>query len=374
MKPKPFELERIQSIYENSVEVNLTESGIEPLSIKELMTDKEIDELINIPMSYGYTQGSPELRSRISTFYKDYDYKNILVTSGTSEAIYLTALLLLSRQDELIMMTPNYLSISGVAESLGAKVSFINLEEDLNWSLDLEKLKAMVSKKTKLISLCNPNNPTGSIITKSDMEEIVSIADSVGAYIHSDEVYIGAEFSDDETISFQNLYNKTIVTSGLSKSFSNPGIRIGWLATQEELIEEAWGLKDYTTIASSILSQHIALKVLEKETVQRIRSRTKELLSTNLEIFNNWISPYSNTLSFIPPKAGGFVYIKYKMPINSSDLVHDLRKNEGVFLVPGGSFGMDGYIRIGLGSNTETFKKGLALFSQGLNRIFPETF
>ena len=372
MKLPSFDLERIQSIYENSVKINLTESGIEPFSLKELMSKSELDELINLPLGYGYTQGNPKLRERISSLYKGFNYKNILVTAGSSEAIFITALLIMSEGDELVMMTPNYLSINGVASFVKAKVSYIKLEEDLGWSIDLDKLKEMVTEKTKLISVCNPNNPTGSVMNEKEMKEVVKIADSVGAYIHSDEVYIGTELSGSETPSFQNFYHKVLVTSGLSKTFSNPGIRIGWLAAEEQLIEEGWAIKDYTTVASSILSQHIACKVLEPMTIQKIKKRAKKLLNENLEYFEKWIIPYSNNLSFTRPQAGGFIYVKYNLDINSTDLIHNLRKNEGVFVVPGDSFGMDGYFRVGLGSEPETFIKGLDLISTGLNRIFPD--
>ena len=372
MKLPSFDLERIQSIYENSVKINLTESGIEPFSLKELMSKSELDELINLPLGYGYTQGNPKLRKRISSLYKGFNYKNILVTAGSSEAIFITALLIMSEGDELVMMTPNYLSINGVASFVKAKVSYIKLEEDLGWSIDLDKLKEMVTEKTKLISVCNPNNPTGSVMNEKEMKEIVKIADSVGAYIHSDEVYIGTELSGSETPSFQNFYHKVLVTSGLSKTFSNPGIRIGWLAAEEQLIEEGWAIKDYTTVASSILSQHIACKVLEPMTIQKIKKRAKKLLNENLEYFEKWIIPYSNNLSFTRPQAGGFIYVKYNLDINSTDLIHNLRKNEGVFVVPGDSFGMDGYFRVGLGSEPETFIKGLDLISTGLYRIFPD--
>ena len=372
MKLPSFDLERIQSIYENSVKINLTESGIEPFSLKELMSKSELDELINLPLGYGYTQGNPKLRKRISSLYKGFNYKNILVTAGSSEAIFITALLIMSEGDELVMMTPNYLSINGVASFVKAKVSYIKLEEDLGWSIDLDKLKEMVTEKTKLISVCNPNNPTGSVMNEKEMKEIVKIADSVGAYIHSDEVYIGTELSGSETPSFQNFYHKVLVTSGLSKTFSHPGIRIGWLAAEEQLIEEGWAIKDYTTVASSILSQHIACKVLEPMTIQKIKKRAKKLLNENLEYFEKWIIPYSNNLSFTRPQAGGFIYVKYNLDINSTDLIHNLRKNEGVFVVPGDSFGMDGYFRVGLGSEPETFIKGLDLISTGLNRIFPD--
>ena len=127
MKFPSFDLERIQSIYVNSVEINLTESGIEPLSLKELMNSEEIEELLNFPLGYGYTQGSPLLRSRISDLYEGCDKNNVLVTSGSSEAIFLSAVLTVSEGDKVVMMTPNYLSFNGIAEALGAEVNYIPL-------------------------------------------------------------------------------------------------------------------------------------------------------------------------------------------------------------------------------------------------------
>ena len=374
MKFPPFELERIQSLYENSVEVNLTESGVEPLSLKELMNTEELEELINIPMGYGYTKGSPLLRQRISNLYKGYDKKNVLVTSGSSEAIFLSASLTVSKGDRVVMMTPNYLSFNGIAEALGAEVDYVPLLKKEKWEWDLDLLSQVVNKETKVISICNPNNPTGSVLSEQEMKKITEIAEKVDAYIHSDEVYIGAELSNPQTISFQNIYDKTIVTSGLSKSYSHPGLRIGWIAASETLVTKAWEIKDYTTVASSNLSQHIASKVLESETITRLRKRTKDLLNRNLVSFTKWVLPYSNHLSFIKPEAGGFAFVEYDMDINSSDLIHDLRANEGVFIVPGDSFGMDKFFRIGLGSREEEFIKGLELLSQGLSRIFPDIF
>ena len=165
-----------------------------------------------------------------------------------------------------------------------------------------------------------------------------------------------------------------LVTSGLSKSFSNPGLRIGWIAAKAELVTKSWELKDYTTIASSNLSQHIATKVLEPETISRLKSRNKKILNQNLQTFIKWVVPYSNHLSFIKPEAGGFIFVKYEMDMNSTDLIHNLRKNEGVFVVPGDSFGLDNFFRVGLGSIKEEFEEGLELLSKGLRRIFPNTF
>lgn len=374
MKFPSFDLERIQSIYENSVEINLTESGIEPLSLKELMNPKEIEELINLPLGYGYTQGTPLLRQRISNLYEGADENNVLVTSGSSEAIFLSAVLTVSKSDRVVMMTPNYLSFNGVAEALGADVDYVPLLKKEKWEWDLDCLDEVVSNKTKVISICNPNNPTGSILNLDQMLKIVEIADRVGAYLLVDEVYIGAELGTKQTKSFLGMYEKTIVTSGLSKSYAHPGLRIGWIVSEKSIVEEAWAIKDYTTIASSSLSQHIAAKVLEPETISKLRSRTKVLLNKNLETFSKWVLPFSNHLSFLKPEAGGFAFVEYDMDINSTDLVHDLRKNEGVFIVPGDSFGMDRYFRIGLGHESTGFSKGLDLLSKGLTRVFPNNF
>jgi len=374
MKFPSFDLERIQSIYENSVEINLTESGIEPLSLKELMNPKELEELLNLPLGYGYTQGTPLLRQRISNLYEGADENNVLVTSGSSEAIFLSAVLTVSKGDRVVMMTPNYLSFNGVAEALGAEVDYVPLLKKEKWEWDLDCLDEAVSDKTKVISVCNPNNPTGSVLNLEQMLKIVEIAGRVGAYLLVDEVYIGAELGSNLTKSFLGMYEKTIVTSGLSKSYAHPGLRIGWIISGKRFVEEAWAIKDYTTIASSSLSQHIATKVLEPETITKLRSRTKVLLNKNLETFSKWILPYSNHLSFLKPEAGGFAFVEYDMDINSTELVHDLRKNEGVFIVPGDSFGIDKYFRIGLGHESIGFSKGLDLLSEGLTRVFPEKF
>ena len=374
MKFPSFDLERIQSIYENSVEINLTESGIEPLSLKELMNPKELEELLNLPLGYGYTQGTPLLRQRISNLYEGADENNVLVTSGSSEAIFLSTVLTVSKGDRVVMMTPNYLSFNGVAEALGADVDYVPLLKKEKWEWDLDCLDEVVSNKTKVISICNPNNPTGSVLNLEQMLKIVEIAGRVGAYLLVDEVYIGAELGSKPTKSFLGMYEKTIVTSGLSKSYAHPGLRIGWIVSDKRFVEEAWGVKDYTTIASSSLSQHIATKVLEPETISKLRSRTKVLLNKNLETFSKWVLPYSNYLSFLKPEAGGFAFVEYDMDINSTDLVHDLRKNEGVFIVPGDSFGMDRYFRIGLGHESIGFSKGLDLLSKGLTRVFPNNF
>ena len=127
----------------------------------------------------------------------------------TSEAILLTALLTVSEGDKVVMMTPNYLSFNGIAESLGADVDYVPLLKKDSWRWDIDYLKEVVVDETKVISICNPNNPTGSVLTVAEMEKIVEIAETFDVFIHSDEVYIGAELSNRQTVSFQNMYENS---------------------------------------------------------------------------------------------------------------------------------------------------------------------
>ena len=285
MKFPSFDLERIQSIYENSVEINLTESGIEPLSLKELMNSEEIEELLNFPLGYGYTQGSPLLRSRISDLYEGCDKNNVLVTSGSSEAIFLSAVLTVSEGDKVVMMTPNYLSFNGIAEALGAEVNYVPLIKKEKWKWDLETLDAMVGNKTKVISICNPNNPTGSVLSTNQMEKIIEIAQKVGAYLLVDEVYIGAELGLNETKSFIGLYEKTIITSGLSKSYSNPGLRIGWIISDKGFAEEG----KYAD----------ALKILQEKMGDSARNQQIVRAGAGKSEFADWYATKSNRVGIV---------------------------------------------------------------------------
>ena len=252
-----FELERIQSVYENTVDYNLTESGFHPYSLNELLSENERQELLEITLGYGQTNGSIPLRKRISALYNNINEDNILVTNGSSEANFVACHSLLERGNEVLMMLPNYMQIWGIAEEIGCKVQGFNLKEENKWAPDLEELKSKVTSKTKMITICNPNNPTGYILTQDEMLEIVAIAKSVDAWVFSDEVYRGAELNGETINSFLGMYDKVMVNGGLSKAYALPGLRLGWLAGPEAMITDSWAYHDYTSITAGIMSHYI---------------------------------------------------------------------------------------------------------------------
>lgn len=369
MKIEIFEMERAQSLWENRVKYNLTESGVHPYTLEEFLRSDEIEKLLSIRLAYGQTNGSEELREAISRLYPGTDLDNILVTNGSAEANFITIWQNFEPEDELILMLPNYMQIWGLARSFGIKVSPFHLREELKWGPDLDELKRLISPRTKMIAVCNPNNPTGAVLSDSEMKEIARLAQEADAWIYSDEVYQGAELDAEETPTFWGLYDKVMVSCGLSKAYALPGLRIGWMVGPKKKIEEAWAYHDYTTISSGVLSNWVASLVLEPERRKKALNRNRKILNENLAVFEEWIKKHKPLFELIPPRAGGVAFPRYNMKINSTELADKLLKEKSVFVVAGDFFGMDHYIRIGIGTEKDYFKAGLSLIDETLEEI-----
>ncbi len=152
MKIEPFELERTQSLWEHTVEYNLTETGIHPLTLEELLSREEQQALLTARLGYGYTNGSPELRRAIAGLYAHCAPENVLVTNGSAEANFLAVWALLEPGDEVVMMLPNYMQIWGLARGFGTEVRPCHLHEARRWHPDVEEVRAAVTVRTRLIA------------------------------------------------------------------------------------------------------------------------------------------------------------------------------------------------------------------------------
>ncbi len=373
MNVRTFDLERIQSLYENTVDYNLTESGFHPFQLKELLTNQQLEELSGLVLGYGQTNGAIPLRERIAALYPDYHAENVLVTNGSAEANFVAAHTLLKKGDEVIIMVPNYMQLWGIVEEMGCIPKAFHLREENNWQPDLEELKSMVNKNTAMIAVCNPNNPTGYVLTPQEMETMVAIAAEVDAWLYADEIYRGAELNYQETPSFAGMYNKVMVNGGLSKSYALPGLRLGWLTGPEAITNNAWAYHDYTSISSGIISQYVAEIALSPTVRAGILKRNRDMLNENLQYIQQWVNQHGNMFSFIPPMAGGMAFMGYQLPINSTELSHWLREQESVFIVPGDCYGMDHYIRIGIGSEKNYLLEGLHKMSHAITARFNST-
>lgn len=370
MNIRTFELERIQSLYENTGPLNLTESGFHPYTLRELLSDKQLDMLMDTVLGYGQTNGSIPLRQSIADLYPNCTENNVLVTNGSAEANFIACHTLLEKGDEIVMMVPNYMQIWGVAEELECVPKRFHLKEENGWKPDLAELESQMTSKTKMIVLCNPNNPTGYVLTEQEMKDIILIAKKYDCWIYSDEVYKGANLDGIEKPSFYGMYEKVVVTGGLSKAYALPGLRLGWLVGPKDEMDDAWAYSDYTSITAGILSHKIGEIVLKPKFRNKVLSRNIDMLNENLRITMDWAKQYDTLIEFVPPMAGGMVFIKYKFPINSTELSNWLRIEKGVFILAGDVYGMDNHFRIGIGAEKKDLLKGYEILTSALNERF----
>jgi aspartate/methionine/tyrosine aminotransferase len=372
MKLEQFAMERMQSTYENLVEFNLSESGVHPLTPRELIEDTAgLDGLLDQPLVYSQSNGTVELRSAIAAIYPGAGVDHVEVTNGGSEANFITTFNLVEPGDEVVMLVPNYMQTWGLARAFGGTIREWRLVEDSaagKWRADLNALEQLVSARTKMIVICNPNNPTGARLTASDLDAIAKIADRHGTWILSDEVYRGAEIDGHETASMWGRSERAIVTSGLSKAYGLPGLRIGWIVAPPSLVAGMWSYHDYVTICPGALSDRLARVALQPERRARLFERTRGILRRNLPLIEAWLSD-AGGFQWITPEAGAIVYVRYDHGINSTTLVNRLREEKSVLIVPGDHFGMDGYLRLGFGESPDYNRAGLDRLKELLSSL-----
>lgn len=382
-----FEMERMQSTWEHRVHHDLSESGVEPLTFKELLGDRSLDDL---RLGYAAGTGRDATRALVAAIHRRSGgpgtgggdahahrgerprdpaasgrtavgtaaVENVLLTTGTSEANFLALVSLVEPGDEVLIVLPNYMQLHGIARGLGATVREVWLDSSRSWRLEMELLRAAVGPHTKVVCVCTPNNPTGQILSASELDDIAAIADRQGAWIVSDEVYRGAEHDGVESPGMWGRSERVIVTGGLSKAYGLPGLRIGWIVAPPELIGQAWAMKDYTTIATATLSERLAEIALGQRDV--LLARTRRILIERWPVLEGWAVSSAVALDWTRPRAGAICLFRYAADVDSIPLVDRLIRERSTMVVPGAHFGCERHIRIGFGSPVEQLRAGLA--------------
>jgi aspartate/methionine/tyrosine aminotransferase len=371
MKIETFEMERMQSTWENVVDYDMSESGVRPLTLREL-TDMgfDLESFLDVPLGYSQSNGTIELRERIAALYPGATIDHVEVTNGTSEANYLIALSQLRAGDIVAMQVPNYMQMPGVARSLGADVRTFHLHTDRGCEPDWDEFDRAVTPKTRLLYLSNPNNPTGSVLSPGAMARIAARCEETGTWLLSDEVYLGAEIDGPRTKSFWGMSDRVIVTSGLSKAYGIPGVRIGWIVGPPPLAAECWAQHDYITIGPNKMSDRIARVAVEAANRERCYARTGAILRHNLPIAREWVASFGGRLTWTEPKAGAIGLMKYAADTPSLAIAERVRLNQSTLIVPGSHVGIEGHLRIWLGGKEEFLREGLRRIGSELHGLF----
>ena len=368
-----FAMERYQSRYWHLVDYDLSESGVLPMTIRELLGPaSDADAFLSGTwLGYPLSEGSEETRANIAAWYPEATAANVTVVNGGSEANFLTLWSLLEPGDRLAFMIPNYMQGWGLGRRFGKTTDTFRLKQrETGWALDVDRMIEAVTNKTKVVMVCNPNNPTGYVLSEGEMEAVVTAADRVGAWIVADEIYRGAELdTENSSPTFWGRYDKVVVTSGLSKAFAMPGLRIGWAVSTPEMIERIRERHDYTTLAPNMISDRLAALALHPDVRESILTRTRTIIRANYPALLAWLQTHEDIFDWVRPVAGAIQYAKYDLPISSTELVERIREECSVLLVPGDMFGLKKGLRFGFGFDIEKTMKGLALVDEVLARI-----
>lgn len=366
----PFQMERWQSTHEHRVDFNLSESGVHPLTVGELLSCAEPSaDISSVLLGYSQSNGTDELRALIASQYPGATDRSVVVTIGGAEANFVGFWELAQPRKPAAVMLPNYMQVPGLIRNFRGGALPFHLREETGWRPDLDQLEAALVAGAGFILVTNPNNPTGVALTPEEMDDIVTLANRHGAWILSDEVYRGAEVGPDPVPSFWGRYDKVLVTNSLSKAYGLPGVRLGWVVGPDEVVERLWARTDYTTIAPPSVSDALARIALSPEVRPRILERTRAIIRHNLGLLDSWIGSSEGLFTFTPPDAGAITMVRYHADIGSLELAERLRVQQSVLIVPGAHFGIDSTMRLGFGPPEAHLLRGLERLHAGFARV-----
>ena len=353
MSINPFKLERFFAKYEFKVKYLLSSSDCESLAMAELIQMAAPESLeIWQGLRLGYTEspGHPLLRAQVALLYQQITPENVLV-AAPEEAIFVAMQTMLKPDDHIIVVSPVYQSLYEIARSIGCNVTPWKLEPEANgWRLDLNKLENCLTDRTRMLVINFPHNPTGHTLTRSELETITDLARKRDLYVFSDEMYRLLEPEPAIQLpAMCDIYEKGISLSGLSKSFALPGLRVGWLATQESALIGRWlAFKDYTTICNSAPSEILGMIALQNK--ERILRRSIDIVRNNTAIAEHFFAGHQDRFAWFKPQAGSVAFPKWLGAGSVEQFCEAVLDEQGVMIVPGSLFDYPGrHFRIGLG-------------------------
>jgi aspartate/methionine/tyrosine aminotransferase len=350
--------------YQYAVTANIGESAIRSLSVAELaLPSRAIDAL---RLRYGHHQGLPELREAVAAGYPGLTADDIVITAGASEAIVLVAMVLLGHGSRVVVEHPTYPTLYRVPRALRATVELFPLMASEQWRPDWSELRRLMAPGADLVAITHPNNPTGSMISASELREALAIAADSGSRLVSDETYrlliLGPPLPPAAC-----LDPRAISISTMSKTFGLPGLRVGWVATQDrEVIRRLVACREHITITNNAFGEFAALEVLRAP--EPFLDQARQRLAGNYDI----VAAAVNTtprLSWVPPAAGvvALPWIEGAEASGCRALYQTLAERYGTFVVPGSGFELpDTYFRIGFGGEPDELRTGLGRLAAAL--------
>lgn len=268
--------------------------------------------------------------------------------------------------DNVVVFLPNYQQHYAIPDSLGVEVRSLMLRKENGYLPDMGELRGLVNDNTRLITLSNPNNPTGAFIDRDLLCEVVGVAQEVGAFVLSDEIYRG--LADEYMTSIVDHYDRGIATSSMSKVFSMAGTRVGWVVTTDnETFDRLENRRSYDTICCGPFDELITAIAMEH--ADKILERSRSIVRTNRAVFDDWIRTQPH-LSCSNESFGTTAFVTYDYDIESEALCVDIFEKTGVLLCHGACFDNPRSFRLGYGfGQREHFRRGLNILGEYLENL-----
>lgn len=331
-----FRLEVHFSKWEFKARYHLTASDAESVTASELLAlaepaDREAFD--KLWLGYTETWGALRLREAIASTCEKRGIDDVLCFAGAEEGLYAAMHTLLSPDDHAIVVTPNYQSAESVPASICC-VTGVALDENDNWSLDVDRIKASLRPKTRLISINFPHNPTGKILERDRFDALIDLCRARGIYLFSDEVYrsLGAEGAV-HLPSAADLYERGLSLGVMSKAYGLAGLRIGWIVSEDHTaLQRMERIKHYLSICNSGPSEMLAVIALKNR--ERLLQRNRALVTRNLHHLDAFFARHTDTFEWRRSDGGCVAYPRYLGRDGVEQFAHDLVEQAGVLVLP----------------------------------------
>jgi hypothetical protein len=361
-------------------------SMAEPPRLGEFLSG--LDPNLSLDWSGQSFQGLPALRQRVIErmgLGGRCSADDVLITAGTAEANFLAVTQLLRQGDDIVVDTPGWPQPLVLAEAIGANLRHLTRREERSWAFEMAELEALVSERTRLIFLCNPNNPTGHVLSEAELLEVVRIADRVGAFVLVDEVYAGLEWHGPHAPvhglhapahglrvpSIAGLYERGISTGSVSKALGLQGLRTGWLVTPNRtVLMDAVILRENTSEIMNVMGEVITEIALRPERYAHAIRKARVDGLRNLGVLDAFIQARPE-LSWVRPQAGLVGLVHFDRSISSDELAQRaLEAPFRTFVIPGSAYGCPQHVRLGVGGGASAhLELGLERFGALLDSL-----
>jgi aspartate/methionine/tyrosine aminotransferase len=348
------------------VEFDLGASTGPVWTLEELLAFAEPDErrqLFDLSLSYVHSRGTHALRTAIAA-QASVEPEHVQVTTGAAEALWILFLLAAEPSANVVVPErPSFPTFNEAPRALGMEVRNYRLRREDDYRIDVDEIRELVDRNTKLLVVNRPHNPTGAVVTESDLAEIHRLTVEQGVQLIVDEVFHPIYHGSPVT-SAAGLPGATVV-GDFSKALCLSGLRLGWIIERDaERIERYEQARSYFTVSSSPVSE--ALGVLALRHGDRIYARARSVTRKNLAVLDEFFGRHSDQFAWVRPAGGCTAFPWLVSGRSSRDLCREAAA-AGVLLAPGDLFGVPEHFRIGFGA-CDRFSEGIERLSELVNR------